>query len=371
MAAMATAKRSIPLFDRSLFIRLSLAPFYDPTIVFDPNDKSKSPYQVGAWDWENDQRALRPQLTHLDDTSLAVYAPGGNGAVLTVGGRGARLRLANNKVEMTFRPQPRVQSVAFSPDNGMLACAGDDGSIKLWRFDGQRWLAELKLPSAHRGPVSSVAFHPTQSDILLSAGEDGAKLWRRGGEDWNADVLGAHNVRQAVFTPADANNSVKVLMAVDDGVEIWSDKGQPARKLAHDQPIQCVAVTPDGNWIVTGVGSEALVWDARTLERSPVPSLNSHSAEITSLAFSPDGRRLFTASQDFHVKVWDTTAWNVKPGDLGGDGAQAVSRELLTLEQHTDSVVSVAFFTSPKFPSLLTAGADGQAILWPSIESAK
>ena len=181
--------------------------------------------------------------------------------------------------------------------------------------------------------------------------------------------LGAKNVRQAVFTPADANKSVKVLMAVDDGVEIWSDNGQPPRKLAHDRPVQCIAVSPDGKWIVTGVGSEAFVWDARSFERSPVPPLSGHSAEITSLAFSPDGKRLFTASQDFHVKLWDTTPWDVKPGDASGGTAQLVSGELLTLEQHTDSVVSVAFFASPKYPSLLTAGADGQAILWPSVVS--
>ena len=33
----------------------ALVTIFDPTIVFDPNDKSKSPYQVGTWDWENDQ----------------------------------------------------------------------------------------------------------------------------------------------------------------------------------------------------------------------------------------------------------------------------------------------------------------------------
>src|SRR3712207_7213250 len=41
--------------------------------------------------------------------------------------------------------------------------------------------------------------------------------------------------------------------------------------------------------------------------------------------------------------------------------------ELLTLEQHTGSVVSLDFLESPQGPALLSAGGDGQAILWPAM----
>src|SRR5262249_15945917 len=48
---------------------------------------------------------------------------------------------------------------------------------------------------------------------------------------------------------------------------------------------------------------------------------------VYSVAFSPDGTRLASASQDHTVKVWDT-----------GTG-----QEVLTLKSHTDDVSSVAF----------------------------
>jgi len=52
-----------------------------------------------------------------------------------------------------------------------------------------------------------------------------------------------------------------------------------------------------------------------------------HTNEIFEVAFSPDGKRLATASNDDTIKIWDT----------------ATGQQLLTLKDHTDEVWSVAF----------------------------
>jgi WD40 repeat protein/serine/threonine protein kinase len=334
--------------------------------LFDPTtSKYQLNYRLATWNWSSKQASVRWIATGLHDTSMAAYSPNHDGSILTVGGRGARVRLANNVV-MNYRPQTHVQAVAFSPNSQLVASAGDDGSIKLWRLDRTvgRWAPDRKL-LGHRGSVRSVAFHPKRDDLLLSAGEDGTvRLWRPAAEGWSTTVLNDQShgsqIAQAIFTPTDEKGVADILVATDQSVNLFSIDGKQGKPLLVERPVHCLAVSPDRKWLVGGVGNEAWIWNRAALQGPPVQKLPGHSAEITAVAFSSDGQRLFTAGRDFHVKLWDATNWQA-----AGQGASP--HELLTLEQHTDSVVSLCLFPSAKYPALLTAGADGQAILWPSV----
>jgi WD40 repeat protein len=92
----------------------------------------------------------------------------------------------------------------------------------------------------------------------------------------------------------------------DDEAQVWhATTGQPvAPALRHPGHVTHAAFSPDGRRIVTASWDQtARVWDAA--RGVPVtPPLRHHSA-LWDVAFSPDGRRIVTATYDETARVWD------------------------------------------------------------------
>jgi len=84
---------------------------------------------------------------------------------------------------------------------------------------------------------------------------------------------------------------------------------------------------------------QAKIWDGESGKE--LRTLRGHSGSVNSVAFSPDGKRMATASDDQTAKVWDAES----------------GKELLTLRGHSGHVKAVIF--SPDGKRLATASEDG------------
>ena len=106
-----------------------------------------------------------------------------------------------------------------------------------------------------------------------------------------------------------------------------------------------LAFSPDGKRLATG-SEDARITLLDPLSGKMIHSSIGHASDVLALAFSPDGKRLASASHDRTVKVWDT----------------ASGKELLTLSGHAGPVHAVVF--SPDGKSIATAIDDSHIRLW-------
>jgi WD40 repeat protein len=161
----------------------------------------------------------------------------------------------------------------------------------------------------------------------------------------------------------------------------------------HEDTINCVAFSPDGNTILTGSGDKtARLWDR---QGNMIREFKGHTDHVNSVAFSPDGNTILTGSWDNTARLWDRQGsmiqefkWDenvvssvafspdgksILTGSEGlfgtvektEDTARLWDRQGNIIQKfigHTKCVSSVAF--SPDGNTILTGSEDQTARLW-------
>jgi WD40 repeat protein/serine/threonine protein kinase len=235
-------------------------------------------------------------------------------------------------------------AAAFSP-NGRQLAAGSEGAVRVWDWQIRRIRHSL---DTHHFVLVPVAF---SRDGRLATGvlRRGLKLWNpETGELLRAFPVPSHPVSALAFSPS---GELLAAASYDRTVKVWDNTtGELLHTLnRHTGNVECVAFSPDGRLLASGGEDKTVrIWDAMTGRE--VLGLRGHAGRCASVVFARDGR-LASASTDGTICIWDATP-------LEGNEGQ----ELLTFQEHTDEIRSVAF--SPDGQRIASTGTDGLVKVW-------
>ncbi|MBL8809745.1 MAG: PD40 domain-containing protein [Planctomycetaceae bacterium] len=204
-------------------------------------------------------------------------------------------------------PSVAIPTVAVSPDGGnVYAPLNNGGELAMW--DLTTGDQTLVFKGQHASQIWCVGISPDGSTVATTSRDKTAKLW----DAKTGDLLAT--------------------------MECQNDR------------LNCLTYSPSGKYIVTGTGKQwphspkgpvsARIWDATTGKQ--VSEFKVHQDTIRDARFSADETHVLTSSEDHTARLWEV-----------------VTGKETHVFSHTSSITSMAF--SPDGKKILTASAGWQS----------
>ncbi len=306
----------------------------------------------------------------------AVFSPDSRQIVTASSDGTARLwdAMSGASIGVLRGHEDEVESAAFSPDGRYAITASKDGTARIWQTTSGIETAVLRghelSPDTSAflvfgdpigaGVVESAAFSPDGTRVVTASWDGTARIWNA----LNGDEMVILRGHEHIVTFADfSDDGRRIVTASYDltlriwdaatGAEIAIVQGHARTEPqcdpipvgpGHAPVVVAAAVSTDGTQVAGGICLTTRVWDAATGRE--IALLEGHEGPVQSVAFSPDGTEIVTASLDGTARVWNAVDGN----------------EIVVLSGHEQPIRSADF--SPDGKRVVTYAADRVVRVW-------